>query len=415
MCDDVLTDIYVDKDKLPYERKRYIEAIEQYITRFGDDDVWIYSAPGRSEIGGNHTDHQHGEVLAASINHDAIAVAKKLDDQVVRIVSDGYNNLIAIHLDDLDKKDKEEASTQALIRGVLAKTKENGHTIGGFQAYITSDVLIGAGLSSSAAFETLIGTILSYMYNQGNISAIEIAMIGQYAENVYFGKPCGLMDQCACAVGGLISIDFKDTSNPIVNSVNVDFSKYDHSLCIVDTKGSHADLTDAYGAVPQEMKEVAHYFGKEVLREVDEDEFYANIANLRTALNNDRAILRAIHFFNENRRVNTIVERLNNDDFEGFKTLIQESGNSSYKFLQNVYADFDYKNQAVSLGLAMSEMILKDHGVCRVHGGGFAGTIQAFVENSYVETYKEEIEKVFGKGSCHILKVRKLGGCKVID
>lgn len=415
MCDDVLADIYVDKDKLSYERKRYIEAIEQYITRFGDDDVWIYSAPGRSEIGGNHTDHQHGEVLAASINHDVIAVAKKLDDQVVRIVSDGYNNMIAIHLDDLYKKDKEEGSTQALIRGVLAKTKENGHTIGGFQAYITSDVLIGAGLSSSAAFETLIGTILSYMYNQGNISAIEIAMIGQYAENVYFGKPCGLMDQCACAVGGLISIDFKDTSNPIVNSVNVDFSKYDHSLCIVDTKGSHADLTDAYGAVPQEMKEVAHYFGKEVLREVDENEFYANIANLRTALNNDRAILRAIHFFNENRRVNTIVERLNKDDFEGFKTLIQESGNSSYKFLQNVYADFDYKNQAVSLGLAMSEMILKDHGVCRVHGGGFAGTIQAFVENSYVETYKEEIEKVFGKGSCHILKVRKLGGCKVID
>lgn len=223
------------------------------------------------------------------------------------------------------------------------------------------------------------------------------------------------MDQCACAVGGLISIDFKDTSNPIVNSVNVDFSKYDHSLCIVDTKGSHADLTDAYGAVPQEMKEVAHYFGKEVLREVDEDEFYANIANLRTTLNNDRAILRAIHFFNENNRVNTCVERLNNDDFEGFKALIQESGNSSYKFLQNVYADFDYKNQAVSLGLAMSEMILKDHGVCRVHGGGFAGTIQAFVENGYVETYKEEIEKVFGKGSCHILKVRKLGGCKVID
>lgn len=213
MCDDVLADIYVDKDKLSYERKRYIEAIEQYITRFGDDDVWIYSAPGRSEIGGNHTDHQHGEVLAASINHDVIAVAKKLDDQVVRIVSDGYNNMIAIHLDDLDKKDKEEGSTQALIRGVLAKTKENGHTIGGFQAYITSDVLIGAGLSSSAAFETLIGTILSYMYNQGNISAIEIAMIGQYAENVYFGKPCGLMDQMACSVGSLVHINFENSQN----------------------------------------------------------------------------------------------------------------------------------------------------------------------------------------------------------
>ena len=414
MYDETLKDIYVDEKKIAYERERYIKAIESYTEHFGEGEVFVFSAPGRSEIGGNHTDHQCGEVLAASINNDAIAIVQNLEEPCVRVISAGYE-MITIYLDDLCRREDEEATTTALIRGVLAKTKEYGYQIGGFQAVVTSDVLIGAGLSSSAAFETLMGTILSELFNDGKISPIEIAMIGQFAENVYFGKPCGLMDQCACAVGGLISIDFKDTSNPIVNSVNVDFSKYDHSLCIVDTKGSHADLTDAYGAVPQEMKEVAHYFGKEVLREVDEDEFYANIANLRTTLNNDRAILRAIHFFNENNRVNTCVEKLNNDDFEGFKALIQESGNSSYKFLQNVYADFDYKNQAVSLGLAMSEMILKDHGVCRVHGGGFAGTIQAFVENGYVETYKEEIEKVFGKGSCHILKVRKLCGCKVID
>ena len=412
--DDVLLDIYVDAYVLPYQKDRYVAAIETYEKLYGADAVEIYSAPGRSEIGGNHTDHQHGEVLATSINLDAIAIVKKLPDMQIRLVSDGYDEIV-IDGNDLSLKEEEKETTTALIKGVLAGAKERGYAVGGFQAYITSDVLIGAGLSSSAAFETVIGTIVSYLYNDGTIDAVTIAIIGQYAENVYFGKPCGLMDQCACAVGGLISIDFKDTSNPIVNSVNVDFSKYDHSLCIVDTKGSHADLTDAYGAVPQEMKEVAHYFGKEVLREVDEDEFYANIANLRTALNNDRAILRAIHFFKENARVPQIVEALNNDDFDLFKKLIKESGNSSYKFLQNVYADFDYKHQAVSAGLALSEIILGDHGVARVHGGGFAGTIQAFVENDFVVEYKSQIEKLFGEGSCHVLKVRKLGGCKVME
>ena len=409
---DILKVVYIDENRIEKQPQRYVEAIEKFISLYGDQEIEIYSTPGRSEVSGNHTDHQNGEVLAAAINLDIIAVVSKND--VVKVLSDDYD-LKPISLDDLSKNENEVGTSEGLMRGVLARFKELGYDIGGFNGYMTSDVLQGSGLSSSAAFEVMIGTILSGLYNEMKVDPVVIGQVGQYSENVYFGKPCGLMDQCACAVGGLISIDFKDTSNPIVNSVNVDFSKYDHSLCIVDTKGSHADLTDAYGAVPQEMKEVAHYFGKEVLREVDEDEFYANIANLRTALNNDRAILRAIHFFNENRRVNTCVERLNKDDFEGFKTLIQESGNSSYKFLQTVYADFDYKNQAVSLGLAMSEMILKDHGVCRVHGGGFAGTIQAFVGNSYVETYKEEIEKVFGKGSCHILKVRKLGGCKVID
>ena len=383
--DALIEDLYADPSLLDSQKQRYAAALDKYQTLFGDDEVSIYSAAGRSEISGNHTDHQHGCVLAGSINLDAIGIVSK-QDHVIKVISDDFD-IKPIDLNDLDKKEDELGTSEALIRGVVSKLKELGYNVGGFKAFITSDVLMGAGLSSSAAFESIIGTIIDGLYNDMKIDMVTIAKVGQYAENVYFGKPCGFMDQCACAVGGLISIDFKDTSNPIVNSVNVDFSKYDHSLCIVDTKGSHADLTDAYGAVPQEMKEV----------------------------NNDRAILRAIHFFNENRRVNTIVERLNNDDFEGFKTLIQESGNSSYKFLQNVYADFDYKNQAVSLGLAMSEMILKDHGVCRVHGGGFAGTIQAFVENSYVETYKEEIEKVFGKGSCHILKVRKLGGCKVID
>ncbi len=411
--DELLKDLYADSSLLEYQKKRYMKALDTYQSLYADEEVSIYSAAGRSEISGNHTDHQYGCVLAGSINLDAIGVVSK-QENMIKVVSDSFD-IQAIDLNDLDKKEEEVGTSEALIRGVVYKLKELGYEIGGFKAFITSDVLMGAGLSSSAAFETIIGTIIDGLYNDMAIDMVTIAKVGQYAENVYFGKPCGLMDQCACAVGGLISIDFKDTDNPIVKTVDCDFSTFNHSLCIVDTKGSHADLTDAYGAVPSEMKEVARYFGKEVLREVKEEDFYQNIDKVRTALGNDRAILRAIHFFNENRRVQDIVDDLNVGDFDGFKSLIQASGNSSYKYLQNVYADFDYKNQAVSLGLAMSEMILKNHGVCRVHGGGFAGTIQAFVENDFVNTYKEEIEKVFGKDSCHVLKVRNLGGCKVIE
>ncbi len=411
--DALLEDLYADKGVLEYQKKRYVSALEKYTSLYGDEEVSIYSAAGRSEISGNHTDHQHGCVLAGSINLDAIGIVSK-QDNVIKVISDSFD-INPINLNDLEKKEDEVGTSESLIRGVVYKLKELGYVVGGFKAFITSDVLMGAGLSSSAAFETIIGTIIDGLYNDMKIDMVTIAKVGQYAENVYFGKPCGLMDQCACAVGGLISIDFEDTQNPIVNHIDCDFSTFNHSLCIVDTKGSHADLTDAYGAVPSEMKEVAHYFGKEVLREVDENEFYSSISKLREALSNDRAILRAIHFFNENKRVQNIVSCLNKGDFEGFKKGIQTSGNSSYKYLQNVYADFDYKNQAISLGLAMSEMILRNHGVCRVHGGGFAGTIQAFVENEFVETYKEEIEKVFGKDSCHVLKVRNLGGCKVID
>ena len=409
----LLEDLYEDSSLVNYQKDRYANALNKFIELYGDENISIYSAAGRSEISGNHTDHQHGCVLACSINLDAIGVVARQDD-VINVVSDSFN-IKPIYLNDLDKKDEEEGTSEALIRGVVSKLKELGYNIGGFKAFITSDVLVGAGLSSSAAFETIIGTIIDGLYNDMSIDMVTIAKVGQYAENVYFGKPCGLMDQCACAVGGLISIDFKDTEHPAVNHVDVDFSKYDHSLCIVDTKGSHADLTDAYGAIPTEMKDVAHYFGKEFLREVDEKEFFDHIADVRDAVKNDREILRAIHFFKENARVPQIVEALNNDNFDLFKKLIKESGNSSYKFLQNVYADFDYKHQAVSAGLALSEIILGDHGVARVHGGGFAGTIQAFVENDFVVEYKSQIEKLFGEGSCHVLKVRKLGGCKVME
>ena len=409
--DTLIEDLYEDKSLLVYQRSRYVRTLERFIKLYGDNDIGIYSVAGRSEVGGNHTDHQHGCVLAASINLDAIAMVMPQDD-VIEVVSDNFN-IEKINIHDLSKNDNELGTSEALIRGVVYKLKELGYKVGGFKAVITSDVLMGAGLSSSAAFEGLIGTIISGLYNNMEIDMVTIAKVGQFAENVFFGKPCGLMDQCACAVGGLISIDFNDPAAPVVKHVDVDFSKYNHSLCIVDTKGSHADLTDEYAAVPTEMEKIAHYFNKEVLRDVDEEEFYTCIRSLREFAG-DRAVLRAIHFFNENNRVGKLVNALDQDDFDGFKHYIQESGNSSYKFLQNVYASSDPQNQAVSLALALSENILGNHGVCRVHGGGFAGTIQAFVENDYVEIYKKEIEKSFGQGSCLVLKVRAKGGCKVL-
>ena len=409
--DELLNDIYVDTNLLDYQRERYVKAINKYVSLYGDTDVEIYSAPGRSEVGGNHTDHQHGCVLAAAVNLDAIAVVGRVDNKI-KVLSDDFD-IAPINLEDLEIKKAEEGTSEALIRGVCARLKELGYNVGGFNAFITSDVLMGAGLSSSAAFETIIGTIISGLYNDMTIDPVVIAQVGQYAENVYFGKPCGLMDQCASSVGSLINIDFNDVAKPIVNKVDVDFSKFGHSLCIVDTKGSHADLTDEYAAIPMEMKKVANYFGKEFLREVDEEDFFNDIAGARKACQ-DRAVLRAIHLFEENKRVDQEVKALNNSDFETFKKVVKESGDSSYKFLQNVYANCDVQNQSVSIGLAMSEKIIGRNGVCRVHGGGFAGTIQAFVKDEFVTAYKTEIERVFGKGSCHVLKVRKYGGKKVI-
>ena len=409
--DELLNDIYADTNLLDYQRERYVKAINKYVSLYGDTDVEIYSAPGRSEVGGNHTDHQHGCVLAAAVNLDAIAVVGRVDNKI-KVLSDDFD-IAPINLEDLEIKKAEEGTSEALIRGVCARLKELGYNVGGFNAFIISDVLMGAGLSSSAAFETIIGTIISGLYNDMTIDPVVIAQVGQYAENVYFGKPCGLMDQCASSVGSLINIDFNDVAKPIVNKVDVDFSKFGHSLCIVDTKGSHADLTDEYAAIPMEMKKVANYFGKEFLREVDEEDFFNDIAGARKACQ-DRAVLRAIHLFEENKRVDQEVKALNNSDFETFKKVVKESGDSSYKFLQNVYANCDVQNQSVSIGLAMSEKIIGRNGVCRVHGGGFAGTIQAFVKDEFVTAYKTEIERVFGKGSCHVLKVRKYGGKKVI-
>lgn len=410
--DGLFKDIYVDTDKINYEINRYKEAVQKFVDLFGEAEVSIFSAPGRSEIGGNHTDHQHGKVLAASINKDCIAVVQKTEDGMIQFVSDGYD-MIRISVEDLDKKDTEKETTTAIVKGVLAAVKERGLQVGGFQAYITSDVLIGAGLSSSAAFETLIGTILSGLYNDWKISPVEIAIIGQYAENVYFGKPCGLMDQMASSVGSLVHIDFHNPKKPIVEKVEFDFDKKGYSLCVTDTKGSHADLTADYAAVPAEMKAVAAMFGEEVLRDVELQDMIANACKIREA-QGDRAFLRALHFKEENVRVEKQVAALKADNIEAFLKLIKASGDSSYKYLQNVYTNHDITHQNVSVALAMSDILLGEQGVSRVHGGGFAGTIQAFVPNDMVVDYKAGMDGIFGAGACDVLKVRKYGGMQVL-
>ena len=408
---ELLKDIYIDESVLEYQKGRYVKAIESFEELFGVKDVEIYSAPGRSEIGGNHTDHQCGRVLAASINLDAIAIVAKKESGIV-LKSEGYP-MINVSLADLLPTKEEEGTSAGLIRGVAARLKEEGYEIGGFEAYVTSDVLNGAGMSSSAAFEVLIGNILSGLYNEGKISPVLIAQAGQYAENVFFGKPCGLMDQMASSVGNLIFIDFADVKNPVIKKVNVNFEDFNHSLCIVDTKGSHADLTDEYAAIPEEMKRVAAYFGKEILKQVDKNEFYTNIPEIRKVAG-DRAVLRAMHWFEETDRVIDQVNALEEENFEEFKKLIKSSGDSSFKYLQNVYSVKNLSRQEMVVGLALSDVILKGKGVSRVHGGGFAGTIQAFVPNDIVDIYKKNMEDIFGEDACHVLKIRKYGGMKVL-
>ena len=410
--DELFNDIYVDSSLIDYQKKRYIHAIEQYETIFCPDKVEIFSAPGRSEVCGNHTDHQHGMVLATSINLDTIAIVSKNNNGVVRFSSDGYD-MITLNVNELEVNDDEAGTTVSLIRGVLRGLKDRGYVTGGFNAYATSDVLVGAGLSSSAAFEVLVGTIISGLYNEMKIDSVEIAKVSQYAENVFFKKPCGLMDQMACSVGGMINIDFEDSEKPIVKKIHTEFEKYDYSLCIVDTKGDHVDLTDDYAMIPSEMKKVANYLCKDFLRECDPNDFYLRLAEIRAAVG-DRPALRAFHFFTEEHNVVNAVTALENGDFGKFLDAVKKSGNSSFKYLQNVYTSRDIQHQNMSVALALSESLLRNYGVCRVHGGGFAGTIQAFVQNDFVSSYEEFINNVFGEKSCHVLKVRKYGGIKVM-
>ncbi len=408
-----LLDIYRDPKSLPYQQKRLQEAIESYEKYFGKGEVAIFSAPGRSEIGGNHTDHQKGMVLAASVNLDAIAVAGKQEKNTIEILSQGYEPAV-VDLDHLEKQKGEEGISISLIRGMAYGLKQKGYSIGGFRAYIMSDVLSGAGLSSSAAYEVLIGTIISGLFNGMQIDPIVVAQVAQYAENVYFHKPCGLMDQMASSVGGLVQIDFRDIGKPIVNPVEVDFESFGYSLCIVDTGGSHADLTSEYAAIPEEMKQVARFFKKSVLRELAEEDFYHNLPLLRKELG-DRPVLRAIHFFAEEKRVMAQVEALRAHRFDEFLRLVRDSGRSSFEYLQNVYTAKEGKKQKMALGLAVSEQILQNkRGVSRVHGGGFAGTLQAFVENGFVKNYCEQMDRLFGEGACRPLKIRPFGGIRIL-
>ena len=410
--DERLKRVYVAESEIKLQYERFCSLADDFDEFFSSGaDIRMFSAPGRTEVGGNHTDHNHGRVLAAGINLDAVALASKNDDNIVRIKSKGYA-MDVVDISDLSVHHEEEGHSPALVRGVINGFLNHGLNIGGFDAVTASRVLSGSGLSSSAAYEVLVGTMLNYLYNDGSVDAVTIAKIAQYAENEYFGKPCGLMDQMASSVGGFITIDFENPKQPIIEKVEFDFASCGHSLCIVDTKGSHSNLTDEYAAIRIEMESVARYFGKNVLREVDESEFKKNIPELRSELG-DRAVLRAIHFFGDNSRVIKEVEALRNNDFESFKAYVIESGDSSYKYNQNVFAPKQADVQPVSVALALSEKILKGAGAWRVHGGGFAGTIQAFVPNGMLGEYKAEMEAVFGEGSCYVLSIRPVGGVEI--
>ena len=370
-----------------------------------------FSAPGRTEISGNHTDHQRGCVLAAAVDLHTRAAVKKNGSGVIRILSNGYP-LAEIMLTGLSPVEAEKNSTAALVRGVAARFMQLGWEVGGFDAYVESSVLPGSGLSSSAAFEVLVGTIINHLFCGGKLPRPEIAKIGQYAENVFFGKPCGLMDQMASAVGGLVHIDFGDQENPVITPLDFDFAKIGYALCIIDSGADHADLTDEYAAIPGEMQAVCRYFGKEVLREVPEEEFYVNLPALRKKCG-DRAVLRCMHIFEENRRVAKQVKALQEDNFDTFLQLVKESGQSSWVYLQNVLTTGAVKHQAVAVALALCEKYLQGRGAYRVHGGGFAGTVQAFVPADLAESFRKNIENTLGKGACHILSVRPQGGVEI--
>ncbi|MBR2283741.1 MAG: galactokinase [Ruminococcus sp.] len=414
--DEQLTTLYGSggefDSELLRQRARYLNAAEQFSRLYPEcDEVRIFSAPGRTEVGGNHTDHQHGCVLAAAVNTDVIAIVAVTDDDVIRIKSEGYPE-DAVELDSLEKRTDEEGTSAALIRGISARFAQIGAKLTGIRAYTTSEVLSGSGLSSSAAFENLVGTIIDRCFNGGKAGAVEIARIGQYAENEYFGKASGLMDQMVSSVGGFVAIDFADPAEPVIEPVSFDFSGAGYSLCITDTKGSHADLTPDYSAVPAEMHSVAEAMGKSFLREVEEDDFYSSLPELRKKCT-DRAILRAAHFFGENERAVLEAQALRSGDLNEFFRIVNESGESSSQLLQNLYSASRPQYQEIPLALMLSRRFLKGAGASRVHGGGFAGTIQAFVPEYLAKAYASELDRVFGGGSCHILRIRPVGGTEL--
>lgn len=396
----------IEKQQLRY--KNAIRAFEEYFP--SRTDIHIYSAPGRTEIGGNHTDHQHGVVLASAVNLDTIGIVAFHSEGIIRVKSEGLA-LAEISLDDLAPNTMDDG-TVALVKGVVAKYKEKGVAVDGFDMYTTSDVICGGGISSSAAFETLIGTVINQKYNNGKSDAFEIAQYGWYAENVFFGKKCGLLDQTVSSYGGLVSIDFNNEAEPIVEKIDFDFEKHGYTLCITDTKSSHENLTDDYVAIREEMKQVSDYFDCEVLSEVDEKEFFTFLPNLRNFCS-DRAIMRAMHFFGETKRAREEAEALKNSNIELFLKLVNESGISSGNLLQNLFSTKTPTEQAIPLALAISKSFLGNKGAVRVHGGGFAGTIQAFVPTDMTKEYKNNIERIFGEGACYQIRIRPVGGIEI--
>lgn len=402
-----------DKVVLSEQAKRYADLMDDFKSTFGGDDVALFSSPGRTEIGGNHTDHNYGRVLAGAVNLDNIAVAGKNNDNVIRIKSVGYPKF-EVDLSNLEIDTTQFYTSASIVRGICVRMKELGHNIGGFDAVIEGRVPKGSGLSSSASFEVLIGAILSHLYNDGKLNPVENAIIGQWAENNYFGKPCGLMDQTACSVGGLITIDFEDPSKPIVKALDFDFVATNYALVITDVGGGHDDAASQaeYASLPTEMKSVARELGVDVLRKVTLEQIVEKIPEIRKKTG-DRAILRAYHFQGDNQRVVDQVAALEKNDFQSFLKMVVESGYSSFMYNQNIFDVVHKDEQVVSLGLALSEMVLKGKGAWRVHGGGFGGTIQAFVPQDLVEKYTATLEPVFGKGSCHKLFIRAKGAIKV--
>lgn len=396
------------EEVLDKQLSRYNKLHLMYNSHFTNQDIYFFSVPGRTEIGGNHTDHNLGRVIAASINLDSIAAVSKNNSHKINFYSDGYDEPFVISIDKLEKE--EEGTTNSLLKGIAFRFKELGYNIGGFDAVMSSDVLPGSGLSSSASVEVLIGSIFNSLFNNGKIRNEELASIGQYSENNYFGKPCGLMDQMACAVGSIIAIDFKDAQQPIVEKINFDLESQEYKLLIVDTGGNHTDLTEDYASIPEEMKLVAGVFNKKVCRELDFDILYNNLGEIRSKVS-DRAALRAFHFIEENQRVLKISEALHKNNFTEFLTHIKDSGNSSFKWLQNIYSAKSITEQGIALALALSEKFISDRGegACRVHGGGFAGTIQVFLPNRDVARYVKYMEAVFGISSVKVLDIRTHG------
>ncbi len=393
--------------KAACQQQRYKEACGRFAALYGGRPDIFVSAPGRSELGGNHTDHQHGIVLTAAVDLDTIAAVCRQSDPVIEICSEGYAPFL-VDLERLLPVADEAGNSAAIVRGVAAAFSSRGYNTGGFKAYVTSDVLPGSGLSSSASFEVLIGAIMSHLYNGGSVPAAEIAKIGQFAENEFFGKPCGLQDQMACALGGVSYIDFKDTTAPVYESIDFGLSAHGFALCITNTGGSHDNLTGEYAAIPGEMGTIAQNFGQRWLRFCDEQEVVSRLPELRAACG-DRAVLRALHFFRENRRPQEMAAALRKGDFAEFLRVVNESGRSSFEYLQNVSVSATPESQPVGIGLALSERLLEGRGAWRVHGGGFAGTIQAYVPTDMVETYRNAMEAVFGSGCCYVLSFRSSG------